>query len=640
MEQSKDIPRPEYPRPQLKRDNYWQNLNGLWDFQFDNTNIGIKEKWFKKEQKDIFQMKILVPFTYQSKLSGIGENEFHDIVWYRREFQLPSETLNQRIFLNCGAIDYYCNIYINGYLVGSHEGGYSSFQVDITNYVEKENLLVIRVEDPSESGEIPRGKQFWEKESKWIFYPRVTGIWQTIWIELADSQFYIEKIRLFPDIDKSQIIIEPKIYGKGYENLFLNVVVYFGQEIVSQLELNLDFVGNINKKRRDRTIVKQKENSIDKLFRTNSLNKFKLKLKIPKEKLFLWSPEKPDLYDIEIKIYDKDSGKIFDKISSYFGMRKISLSEEPKNNKVMLQNESEIESNTKLILLNDKPLYQKLFLVQGYWKDTFYTPPSVEAIKKDLVYIKKCGFNGLRSHQKRSDPLFLYFCDKMGLLVWAEIGSAFAFSIESQCRFLNQYLEMIDHDFNHPSIIVWTLLNEGWGVPGAEYDQQKIDYTLSLFHLIKSVDPTRLVIDDDGWYHTQTDICTKHFYWDPEKLPKSYEEEKNMTYPQKGYPSIYIGNYKYEGEPIIYSEVGGYVFDYFGTFKNPVGFNKSSSEEELLNKIIKLLEELNRRKKWIHGFCYTELYDQFQEVNGLLTMERIPKFSPKRLKAVLDNLFY
>ena len=354
---------------------------------------------------------------------------------------------------------------------------------------------------------------------------------------------------------------------------------------------------------------------------------FKFKVPIPKDLLHLWDVNNPDLYDINFKIYNKKTNKQYDLVRSYFGMRKISISEE----KALY---------TKQILLNNKPIYQKLFLVQGYWPDGLYTAPSDDAIKKDIQFIKDFGFNGLRTHQKAFDPRFLYWCDKMGVLVWGEIGNAFRFNVKSQIRLLNEFIEEIERDFNHPSIIVWVPINEGWGIPGTEKDPKREFYMKSLYNLIKSIDPNRLVIDNDGWWHTEAnDICTRHFYASADKLPKSMEEEINLY--KKSVPKIYLDDNEYNNEPIIYSEMGGFGFDANNTIDNSWGYGKSlNTPEDLLDRVIQLFKEFENRKEWIQGFCYTELYDQFQEVNGLLTMNRKPKFPPAKLKEQLDKMFY
>ena len=202
----KTIPRPEYPRPQFVRQNNWKNLNGEWDFAFDDNNIGLKERWYKKEESIKFDKKIIVPFCFQSKLSGIGDESFHDIVWYRREFILPDNFAYKRILLHFGAVDYSCTVYLNGEFVGTHEGGYIGFNLDISDFIEKKNVLVLRIEDPSTNLEIPRGKQYWEKEARGIFYQRITGIWQTVWLEAISLEYHIKYIKITPFIDKSEII--------------------------------------------------------------------------------------------------------------------------------------------------------------------------------------------------------------------------------------------------------------------------------------------------------------------------------------------------------------------------------------------------------------------------------------------------
>ncbi|GAI63924.1 unnamed protein product, partial [marine sediment metagenome] len=231
-------------------------------------------------------------------------------------------------------------------------------------------------------------------------------------------------------------------------------------------------------------------------------------------------------------------------------------------------------------------------------------------------------------------------CDKMGVLVWGEIGNAYRFSVKSQLKLINEFVAEVERDYNHPSIIAWAPLNEGWGVSGAERDPKRGYYTSSLYFLIKSIDPTRLIIDDDGWWHTENnDVCTRHFYSTTNFLPATLEEEIRS---HKGsVPKTYLKPYEYKGEPIIYSEIGGFGYDfkekvekkwgYGGLIKDPEGF---------FEKVLDLFKEFDARKEWIQGFCYTELYDQFQEINGLLTFDREPKFPPHKLKEKLDTMFY
>lgn len=631
------IPRPEYPRPQLVRENNWINLNGTWKFAFDDENQGLREKWHQKTPKDIFKKGIVVPFCFQSKLSGIHDESFHDIIWYYRNFSLSKEYMEKRILLQFGAVDYYTQVYINGDFVGSHKGGYTPFTIDITEFIKTKNSIVLRVEDPSKNNEIPRGKQFWKKEPGLIFYPRVSGIWQTVWIEAVNKSHHLKKLKLIPDINESALIVECHVSGTGSKDLRIRAQIKSEEKVMAKFQTKLDFLGDIEKKRKRRNLIKQKLGVAERIFNIHPANAFQFKINIPKEHLILWSIENPFLYDLILQIYNNETQEIYDETKSYFGMREISLSDGPIE--ILTKNET-IKTNNRVVLLNKKPVYQKLFLSQGYWADGLYTAPSDEAFKRDINFIKEFGFNGLRTHQKAFDPRFLYWCDKIGILIWGEMGSPYVYSTHAQKSFINEYIEMVERDYNHPSLIAWTILNEGWGVAGAEYDKKKAYYTESLYYLIKSIDPTRLIIDDDGWYHAKTDLCTKHFYSDLKLLPDNFQEEKRMKYPEDYEPSIYLNGFSYHNEPIIYSEVGGYTLDYHKNIDNPFGYGKVDSSDDLLNLIVNLLKEFDKRKEWIHGICYTELYDQFQEINGLLTMKREPKFSPKKLKEQIDKLFY
>ncbi|MFW9824700.1 MAG: glycoside hydrolase family 2 protein [Candidatus Thorarchaeota archaeon] len=612
----KSIPRPEYPRPQFVRENNWINLNGEWDFAFDDLDIGIKEKWYKKEGINNFNKKILVPFCFQSELSGINDITFHDIIWYRREFEIPDKFQDKRVIIHFGAVDYRCGVYVNGEHIESHEGGYIGFSLDITDYIEKQNILILRVEDPSQDLEILRGKQYWQKEIETIFYPRVSGIWQTVWLEFISLDYYFRSVKFFPDINKSELVVDFNVFGADFSDKSLLIDISFDNITVYEETLNLDFLGKIDL---TRNLIKRK-------IIPKTRNSFKLKIPIPKEKLYLWDTESPNLYDIQIKICNKTIGVMYDIVKSYFGMRKVSIS---KN----------IEELNKKILLNDNPFYQKLFLVQGYWPKGLYTAPSDEDIIKDIQYVKDFGFNGLRTHQKAFDPRFLYWCDKMGVVVWGEIGNSFIFTLDSQKRLVNEFVTEIERDFNHPSIITWVPINESWGVYGSKGLEKRASFTHSLYNIIKSIDSTRLVVDDDGWWHTITDICTRHFYEDLRELPKSFEDELESH--KKALPKVYLKPFGYAEEPIIYSEIGGFGYDLHNKLDKKWGYgNLLEDQEKLFQKVLNLLLEFDKRKSWLHGFCYTELYDQFQEINGLLTFDREPKFPPAKLKEELDKLFY
>ncbi|MCK4287351.1 MAG: glycoside hydrolase family 2, partial [Candidatus Lokiarchaeota archaeon] len=258
----------------------------------------------------------------------------------------------------------------------------------------------------------------------------------------------------------------------------------------------------------------------------------------------------------------------------------------------------------------------------------------------DIQYVIDFGFNGLRTHQKVFDPRFLYWCDKMGILVWGEIGNAYRFSVKSQLRLINEFAAEVERDYNHPSIIAWVPLNEGWGISGAEKDPKRGYYTSALYFLIKSIDSTRLIIDNDGWWHTENnDVCTRHFYRPIESLPATLDDEIDSH--RTSMEKIYLKPFEYKGEPVIYSEIGGFGYDFKGKVEKKWGYGKLSQDSEsFFERVLELLKEFDARKEWIQGFCYTELYDQFQEINGLLTFDREPKFPPHKLKEKLDTMFF
>jgi beta-galactosidase/beta-glucuronidase len=624
------ILRSEYPRPQLVREDNWINLNGEWDFVFDDFNIGLKEKWFKKEALKKFDKKIIIPFCFQSKLSGINSTDFHDIFWYRKEFIIPKKFHNKKTLIHFGAVDFSCIVYINGQYIGSHRGGYIGFSVDITEFLEEINVLTLRVEDPSEDLEIPRGKQYWKRDNESIFYPRVSGIWQTVWLEFLHSDYYLKKLKITPDIDKSEVIIEFFVHGIGFADLSLLITILFNNKEITEEDVNLDFLGKLEYKRNKKILKEKIEIFHKKMFYENP-NSFKVQISIPENLTYLWHTKNPNLYDLNIKILNKTTNEIYDEVKSYFGLRKISISDSDSMRNTR---------NPKQILLNNTPLYQKLFLVQGYWPDGLYTAPSDEAIKKDVQFIKDFGFNGLRTHQKVFDSRFYYWCDKLGVLVWGEIGNTFRFSTKSQLELINEFISEVERDYNHPSIITWVPLNEGWGISGVEKDPKRRFFLQSLYYLLKSIDPTRLVIDNDGWWHTDcTDICTRHFYFNIDLLPKTLEEEIESH--KKAIPKLYLNPFQYNNEVIIYSEIGGYGYDYYKNTKEKWGYGGLIEDEEhLFESVRKLVKEFDKRKEWIQGFCYTQLYDQFQEVNGLLTFDRKPKFLPSRLKKIIDQMFY
>jgi len=592
------VHRQEYPRPQLIRKE-WLNLNGIWQFAFDDENIGLNEKWFKIEKQ--FDREINVPFAYQTELSGINDQTFHDWVWYRREFEVPSTWKGQRIILHFGSVDYRAWVYVNEQFVGFHEGGQVPFHFDITEFLNwTKETVVVRVEDPSTDETIPRGKQFWIEKSDSIWYTRTTGIWQTVWLEPL-KETHISKLRFTPDIDNGDILIDFEVSGN-----------FSGKHA----DIEISFKGQTVTKDRVEIFEKYNKRSINlynrKIFRTGFHHDG-----------WTWTPENPNLFDIKILL--KDESNILDEIESYFGMRKV-------------------HTENGMVYLNNKPYYQKLVLDQGYWKDGLLTAPTDEDLKKDIELAKEMGFNGCRKHQKVEDPRFLYWADKLGYLVWGECASSASFSEDAVARLTREWIEIIERDYNHPSIIAWVPLNESWGIPNIRDNKQEQHHSLAMYHLIHSLDCTRLVISNDGWELTKSDICAVHNYNHGSKeetakyeaFKQSILTKENILQSKPAKRKIYANGFKHQGEPILLTEFGGIAYK----VGEEVGWGYTSvkGEKEFIEDYRRVMEAVYS-SKILHGFCYTQLTDVEQEINGLLTYDRKPKCELKEIRKI-NNMWH
>jgi beta-galactosidase/beta-glucuronidase len=578
--------RADYPRPQHVRQQ-WVNLNGEWAFEFDDANAGESEKW-QTGHKD-FSMRIQVPFAFQSQLSGIHDPDFHDIVWYSRKVSVPDSFAGKRVLLHFGAVDYEATVWVNGQQVAYHEGGHTPFYSDITEaLVEGENTLVVKAVDYSHDVTLPRGKQYWLHDSASIFYTRTTGIWQTVWME-AVSPVHLERIKFTPKLDTNEIEIEYFLSGNVAD---------------ADIELKADITFEGNPVASDTYTIRRNQEK-----RTVSLHDFN-----DHGLGRWWSPEKPNLYDIRFTL--KQDGQQVDEVTSYFGMRKISI------------------EGGKLSL-NNRPYQMKLVLDQGYFPDGNLTPPSDDAIRRDVELTKEMGFNGARKHQKIEDPRYLYWCDKLGLLVWGEAANAYQFSNEYVRKFTKEWQEAIDRDYNHPSIVVWVPINESWGVPNILIDKQQQLHALTMYYLTKSLDPTRPVVSNDGWEMTETDLYNIHDYeWREEVLTERYGTVEAAAAARPANRELSVGGYAYSGQPILVTEFGGIA--YKKSEWEGWGYSGASSDEEFIAKLEAVIKPI-RSSKVVQGYCYTQLTDVEQEINGLLTYDRKPKVPLEIIRAINEG---
>jgi beta-galactosidase/beta-glucuronidase len=567
-----DIPRPEYPRPEMVRTD-WLNLNGWWDFALDLTDTG-EEREFVQGQG--FNKKILVPFAPESPLSGIGNLDFMPAVWYKRTFTLPATWAGNRVLIRFEACDYKATVWLNGRKIGEHEGGYTPFSFDLTeNLVPGENLLVVKARDDTRNGLQPTGKQSHRLNSYSCVYRRTTGIWQTVWLEPV-AENHIEKYAVFPNLDSREALV----------CVHLNRASEGGEIIL----LASDEKG--------RPVFKGAKPA-------EKMVTFTVSLKDPKP----WAVRAPYLYNLDV-VFSRH-GKVEDRVEGYFGLRKV-------------------EARDGKIYLNDRPIFLRTVLDQGFYPDGIYTAPSDEALKNDIEISLGLGFDGARLHQRVFERRFLYWADKLGYIVWGEFAD-WGLDLSRPEAFLifsREWSEAVERDLTHPALVGWCPLNERWGenYPGA------ID---GIFNLTKRLDPARLVIDSSGGYHSASpDVYDSHNYeQDVPKLKAVFDGL--LLSPQ----DVFMNGEKdkhtpYCGQPYFVSEYGGIWWNPGQKDDKAWGYgDRPRSGEEFLDRYKGLTEALLLNPK-VAGFCYTQLYDIEQEVNGLYTFDRKPKFDPGFFKRI------
>lgn len=569
----------EHPRADFLRENY-EILDGIWDFDFDDNDVGIKEQWYKEK---LFSRKIVVPYVYQSENSGINSMDFHPILWYSRNFNFSS---NKRCHIVFGAVDYESDLYINGHHLMNHKGGYLPFSCDITDYLVKENNKVtLRVVDKNHPDEL-RGKQYWEGQGDRCWYSPSSGIWQSVYLEERPNIF-IKNVFLTPDIDKGEVKLDIELNDQS-------------TELVSYM-------------------IKNKEKVSFGSFSMNKIKTSSITVRLTEsdyvDETDYWSPDNPVLFSVDISI---SSG---DKIRTYFGMRKINIDE------------------NGIILLNNKPLYQRLVLDQGYFSKGLLTGTKEEFIN-DIRIIKSMGFNGVRMHQKIENPMFYYLCDLYGLLVWGELPSGYSYTENEKDQIYNDIRSFILRDYNHPSIITWVPLNESWGVRKIVNNKDVQSFANSLYFMIKALDNSRLISTNDGWEQVLTDICGVHDYTSTgSELFQRWQNIKDRLISSSCGRMIYASGYSYNKEPVLITEFGGIALE-----KDKVGdawgYKESAKDKnELINRIDSLVKAL-LNINGIQGYCYTQFTDVFQEVNGLVDINRNEKVEANLLSKIFANDIY
>ena len=583
----------DYPRPQFVRKN-WENLNGIWDFSFDDGNVGEREKWYCDFKAD---RTIRVPFSYETALSGIGDETSHENVWYHRTIHADAEKLKcNRYVLHFEGSDFITKVWVNGQFAGSHKGGYTRFSFDITDLIhDGDNDLTVKVEDSLDPQQ-PRGKQRWQDHNYSCWYVQTTGIWKTVWSEYV-PECSISNVKMTPDLNRFVLNLEFDVAAPKSAmgaDLLLEVVISFGDTLVS---------------RSFTAVTNQRVTAIADMTLMGDAGHY---YNGP-----VWTPATPNLYDVQFRLLR--GHQVMDEVGSYAAMRDIRI-------------------DGQNILLNGMRLYQKLILAQGYWKDSHLTPPDEEALVRDVDCIRAMGYNGLRIHQKNEDERFLYWCDVKGMLVWCEAPSAFLFSDRATDEFIREWLDIVRQNYNHPCVITWTPINESWGIDKVKTCVPQQHFTEAVYHATKMIDPYRPVIVNDGWVHTVSDIITLHEYESNavrflERFVDQHKALDNAVYTDKRDPAFADG-YTYRGQPVIISEFGGIAIS---NSQEGWGYGEKAQNTDAFVRRFDDIVTAVKRLPYVCGYCYTQHTDVQQEINGLLDIDRNFKVDPEIVKQVNDK---
>lgn len=580
-----------YPRPQLVRDK-WTSLDGEWDLAYDDADAGVHERWFAPGS-DVFDRRILVPFVPESAASGIGDNGYHPVVWYRRSLPIARRE-GARNILHLGAVDHEARVWVDGQFVGSHSGGQTGFSFDITDALQGEgpHHVVVRAYDPPFSSELPRGKQDWQLDPHVIWYRRSTGIWRTVWIETVPDQ-HVVSLDWKADHSSTAVAFTIRLALDPRHGTAVRVTLLHSDRELAEVTV--------------RATDARVSGSVEIPALRNAQARGAL----------LWSPDQPVLVDARIEVLEE--GNRTDQVFSYLGIRTAGV-------------------GRGRFLLNGVPLFVRSVLNQGYWPDSQLTAPDVDAYRSEVELILSLGFNAARVHQKVEDPRFLYWADRLGLLIWAETAAAYEFTPSAARAMMAEWGEIVEHHRNHPSVVTWVPVNESWGVQDIAGDPAQRAFVQTLAAYTRALDPTRPVISNDGWEHVDSDILSIHDYeTDPCALRARYADQEALgpalsgMGPQGRRPELMRADAARAADaPLMVTEFGGIAYDSDDTW----GYATVGTDMEYSALLSGLFGALDG-SPLIAGFCYTQLADTLQESNGLVRADRSPKLAVEELRSIV-----
>jgi beta-galactosidase/beta-glucuronidase len=603
-----------YPRPTMCRER-WTSLDGPWDFAHDDDDRGLHERWYAPRDGEgdggggPFDRTIEVPFPPESPASGIADPGFHPVVWYRR--RVGHEELvgsgddsgHGRVLVHFGAVDHRARVWCDGHLVAEHVGGQTPFTADVTDVLESasgDHVLVVRAEDDPTELSQPRGKQDWRERPHGIWYERTTGIWQTVWCETVPAEHVVD-VAWSTHVPSGVVHGEITLARTPSTPLSIEVTLTLGDEVLAEASVVA------------RGAVTTFDVPVPAL--RNGQDRARL----------LWSVESPRLVDAGVVLRDRASGQVVDEVASYLGLRTVSV-------------------GGRSFAMNGQPYYLRSVLNQGYRPETHLATRGTEELRGEVELIKAMGFNAVRVHQKAEDPRFLFWADRLGLMVWAETAGAYEFSTRAVSMLTTEWLAMVRRDRSHPSIVCWVPLNESWGVQDISTDPSQQAYARSLADLTRALDPTRPVMSNEGWEHVDSDILGLHDYTvDPDHLRarwatrQSTQESVLAVHGPQGRRAI-LSDAQREAflagrTPLMVSEFGGISLS---EAAQTWGYGNVSSVSDYATVLTGLFEAL-RASTEVVGFCYTQFMDTSLETNGLVYADGTPKLSPLDIRVIVTG---